>query len=183
MEPELRKYSEVRHLIRDAGLLEFYSRTRFTLPIEILTDSPFVHCAMSCRCHGRILALQTTAFGDKKPLLSEQVKRYPGCIVYYEPSPTVSSNIEPIIDKMLDITCLPYGWQSLLRIAAQKLKIIGPNTDDTYKADYLPCCSHALAMSYRESNIDPVPGKANCFTTPADLARSKLFKPKYILTP
>ena len=88
-----------------------------------------------------------------------------------------------VTDTMLDLTGLPYGWKNFLKLGKHYLpfcRLAPQNIKDEEPSDVF-VCSTAVTYAYRKNYIDPVPYLADSATTPADLARSPLFRYQFTI--
>jgi hypothetical protein len=88
-----------------------------------------------------------------------------------------------ISDAMLGITGLPYGWKNFWKLAKHYLpfcRLAEQNIKDNDPTNVF-VCSTAVAYAYRMGYVDPVPYLADIAVTPADLARSALFKYRFTI--
>ena len=108
-----------------------------------------------------------------KPILSNEPLEY-----------KLDSDIKSeITDTMLEITGLPYGWKNFWKLGKHYLpfcRLAKQNIKDEDPNDVF-VCSTAVTFAYRKNYIDPVPYLADSATTPADLARSPLFKYQFTI--
>ena len=84
---------------------------------------------------------------------------------------------------MMDLTGLPYGWKNFWKLAkhyAPFFRLSEQNVKDTAPTEVF-VCSTAVAFAYRMVYSDPVPYLSDSSVTPADLARSALFKYQFTL--
>jgi len=89
-----------------------------------------------------------------------------------------------ISDVMLKLTGLPYGWKNFMKLAKHYLpfcRLAQQNIKDEEPTNVF-VCSTAVAYAYRKAFIDPVPYLADTAVTPADLARSALFKYQFTIS-
>ncbi len=82
----------------------------------------------------------------------------------------------------------PYGYAVLVAAAVRHLPVVRwlvrPSLNDAAVDRRPPFCSQACAMADRlGGGVDPVPHLADCFTEPADLARSAFYRYQYTLIP
>jgi hypothetical protein len=88
-----------------------------------------------------------------------------------------------VTDIMMDLTGLPYGWKNFWKLAkhyAPFFRLSEQNVKDTAPTEVF-VCSTAVAFAYRTVYADPVPYLSDSSVTPADLARSALFKYQFTL--
>jgi hypothetical protein len=84
---------------------------------------------------------------------------------------------------MMDLTGLPYGWKNFWKLAkhyAPFFRLAEQNVKDAAPSDVF-VCSTAVAFAYRSAYHDPVPYLSDSSVSPADLARSALFKYQFTL--
>ena len=89
-----------------------------------------------------------------------------------------------VSDVMLDLTGLPYGWKNFMKLAKHYLpfcRLAKQNIKDEEPTNVF-VCSTAVAYAYRKAYVDPVPYLADTAVTPADLARSALFKYQFTIS-
>ena len=89
-----------------------------------------------------------------------------------------------VSDVMIDLTGLPYGWKNFMKLAKHYLpfcRLAQQNIKDEEPTNVF-VCSTAVAYAYRKAYIDPVPYLADTAVTPADLARSALFKYQFTIS-
>ena len=83
-----------------------------------------------------------------------------------------------VTDTMAQLTGLPYGWKNFVKLGKHYLpfcRLAPQNIKDDEPNDVF-VCSMAVAYAYRINYLVPTPFLADAATTPADLARSPLFK-------
>ena len=88
-----------------------------------------------------------------------------------------------VSDVMLGITGLPYGWKNFWKLAKHYLpfcRLAEQNIKDNDPTNVF-VCSTAVAYAYRMAYVDPVPYLADIAVSPADLARSSLFKYRFTI--
>jgi hypothetical protein len=89
-----------------------------------------------------------------------------------------------VSDVMLDLTGLPYGWKNFVKLGKHYLpfcRLAEQNVKDDDPTNVF-VCSTAVVYAYRKGFIDPVPYLADSAVTPADLARSTLFKYQFTIS-
>jgi hypothetical protein len=90
---------------------------------------------------------------------------------------------QKVTDIMMNLTGLPYGWKNFWKLAkhyAPFFRLSEQNVKDTAPTEVF-VCSTAVAFAYRTVYADPVPYLSDSSVTPADLARSALFKYQFTL--
>ena len=90
---------------------------------------------------------------------------------------------QKVTGTMMDLTGLPYGWKNFFKLAkhyAPFFRLAEQNVKDTAPSEVF-VCSTAVAFSYRSAYYDPVPYLSDSSVSPADLARSALFKYQFTL--
>ncbi len=90
-----------------------------------------------------------------------------------------------VTDEMFRLTGLPYGWEIIWKIALAYLpgvRLFGwKNKFENNVEDNIYVCSTAINYVFRKYYMDPVPGIADSYTKPADLAHSPLFQYQFTL--
>lgn len=169
-------YSEARPLLQvaDVGLCRgdaWYQRV-----VGIASGSQYVHVGMLDRWHNRWHFLQSTAFADRKPLLSAEVCRRPGMIdVYRYRDGLLPEVAEAITSDMIGVVGNRYGWLSFACVAAHHTPFVRryvlPDENDLTETKLRPICSEAVAKCYRYHGIDLVLNLADRSTEPVSIAR------------
>lgn len=190
---EVVDYRDARRLICDADVLLYrdvpvWRGGRWYSPlIQKAGRSRFSHVALSAWAGPRLLALQTTGFGPRRPALSTAVRRHPGSIDVYRMRPEIIAfDAEGAVREMLKIVQRPYGWWALSQTALIHLAgvrfIARADENDHAETIYPPYCSAAVALAYRRGGgVDLVPNLADQDTEPGDLARSGLLQYQFTL--
>ena len=88
-----------------------------------------------------------------------------------------------VTDTMLELTGLPYGWKNFVKLGKHYLPFcrLAPQNIKDEEPNEVFVCSTAVTYAYRKNYIDPVPYLADSATTPADLARSPLFRYQFTI--
>ena len=88
-----------------------------------------------------------------------------------------------VTDTMLKLTGLPYGWKNFVKLGKHYLPFcrLAPQNIKDDEPNEVFVCSTAVTYAYRINYLDPCPFLADAATTPADLARSPLFKYQFTL--
>ena len=90
---------------------------------------------------------------------------------------------QKVTGTMMDLTGLPYGWKNFFKLAkhyAPFFRLAEQNVKATAPSEVFVCRT-AVAFSYRSAYYDPVPYLSDSSVSPADLARSALFKYQFTL--
>lgn len=188
---EVVDYRAARRLIRGADVL-LYADVPFwrggkwySSLIQRASRSRYSHAGMAAWAGYRLLALQTTGFGPRRPALSTAVRRYPGKIDVYRIRPEIAFDADGAVREMLRIVKRPYGWWALSQTALIHLAgvrfIARVDENDHAETMYPPYCSAAVAQAYRRGGIDLVPNLADQYTEPGNLARSGLLQYQFTL--
>jgi len=182
----LRRYVEVRHLIRDGDLLLFRSAG----VIARLGRGRHSHAARAAWWHDDLFLLEVLQWrGGRAVTLSSQVEQWPGRYDVYAVNP---GERWPQYDRTAAVRFMrrlcggPYGYAGLIRAGLLHLPLVRmfvPAEVDDRAVDHRPpFCSHACAMADRVAGgVDPVPHLADRLTEPADLARSPFYRYRFTL--
>jgi len=184
----IRRYADVRELIRDGDLLLFRSRG----PIARLGRGRHNHAAKAAWWHDDLFLLEVLQWrGGRAVTLSSQVRGWPGRYDVYETNP---DNRWPHYDRaaatrfMRRLCGCDYGYAGLIGAGLLHLPLVRllvpADVDDAAVQGRPPFCSHACAMADRlGGGVDPVPHLADRLTEPADLARSPFHGYRFTLVP
>jgi hypothetical protein len=158
----------------------------YSAPFRVATRSRYTHAGMAAWAGGRLLVLQSTAWGSRKPALSALVRRYPGSIDVYRIRPGIQFAANNVAQVMLESVRHSYGWYSLSKVVLCHIAglrwLVRTDENDDAVSDHKPFCSEAVARAYRlGSRLDLVPNCADAYTTPGDLARSALLRYEFTL--
>jgi hypothetical protein len=184
----LRRYAEVRHLIRDGDLLLFRSAG----VIARLGRGRHNHAARAAWWDDDLFLLEVLQWrGGRAVTLSSQVHQWPGRYDVYEVDPGQrwpDYNRPAAVRFMRRLCGSPYGYLGLLRAGLLHLPLvrmfIPADVDDRSVDHRPPFCSQACAMADRVAGgVDPVPHLADRLTEPADLARSPFYRYRFTLVP
>lgn len=149
------------------------------------------HAAVAAWWHGVPMCLEVREWhGGRAVTLASQVRRFPGAIDVY----AANTDRFPDLDRrnavveMIALAGCDYGWVNVIKAAMLHMPFIRlihkADVNDETVSDRPPFCSAAVARSYRlGGKIDPVPGMADRYVEPADLARSAIYKYYCTLTP
>lgn len=154
--------------------------------IQTAGRSRYSHAGMAAWDDTRLLALQTTGFGPRRPVLSAAVRAHPGSIDVYRVRPEIEFYPAGAVEFMFGIVEKPYGWWALSQTALIHLAgvrfIARVDEDDHAESRYPPYCSAAVAQACRRGGgCDLVPNLADQDTEPGDLARSGLLQYQFTL--
>jgi hypothetical protein len=138
---------------------------------------------------GHLMCVQMTADPDRTTLLSEYVKKWPGCIAVSRPRYGYSLHTEfktswDALDNMIQITKKPYGWIRILALGFAHTFTGGrfyPNVPNGEETKWPPVCSESYSRAMRLSGMDLVPERPDCRTEPYHLFTAKLLKPMFVL--
>jgi hypothetical protein len=169
-------YDLARRQIQDADVLLFRGQSWYSKTIACAGRSPYSHVGMAAWWHDRIHLLQSTAFGDHKPLLSSMVDSMPGRIDVWRVNGGLPiAAADAIVKTMIGIVGRGYGWPNLGRVALYHTPIVWrlmkPDMNDWDTTNWRPFCSEAVCEAYSWNLIDLVPYLADRVTEPGDLPR------------
>lgn len=194
-------YSEAKELINEADVLLFRGKSLFSWLIKRYSSGIHSHAAIAHRDGEVLECLEFREFkGGRSVNLKSQVEENPEEIDVFRPlqrfsyynmldgDPRLREKVftdevaQKISRTMMDLTGLPYGWRNIGRIAKHYLPFLRLQKQNVKDNDpsNVYVCSTAVVHAYRTNFYDPVPFLADEMVTPADLARSPMFK--YLFT-
>lgn len=185
---KLRRYADVRDVIRNADLLLFRRRSL----ISIAGRGIHSHAAMAAWWGVRLFCLEVREWhGGRAVTLSSQIKRYPGRIDIYRANALErwpEFNRFRATAEMRSLAGCPYGYRGVLLAGLLHLPVVRcfvrPELDDRAADRRPPFCSQAVATATRiGGGVDPVPRLADRLTEPADLARSQFYQYRFTVIP
>lgn len=196
-------YDEARPLIRSGDTLLFCSRGVRGQALQVAGRGQYTHAAKAIWWgrpfepsdrddYGVLLVCETVeGAGGRLVPLSRYVAEYPGVIEVF----AVNWQSYPQYDRwgacewmLRNIPGVKYGWGTILRIALSHLPVLRwfwrPSADDLLQPRRRPVCSTAVARADRlGGGVDPVPGLADEWVEPSDLAKSMLYRRRFRLLP
>lgn len=188
MLPVLR-LSAVESEIMAGDLLLWLPTSLLGRAIATLSRGPFSHAALADWGEvGALVMLDQVFLGGRRVELADQVRRYPGRIVWFRANPgrRFSWNRWATVLRMRRYVDIPYGfgnlWKNALSYSVLTRWIVRPSEDDGQNGTP-PICSQAVSAAYRAGGIDPVLGVGDCWTTPNQLANSLFFQQQGVLVP
>jgi hypothetical protein len=185
-EPNLVRYADVRHAIRDGDLLLFRRRS----VISIAGRGLHSHAAKAAWWDTDLFCLEVRELcGGRAVTLSSQVRRFPGRIDVFQVNPEdrwPEYDRQGATEFIRRLCGCPYGYAGVAVAGLLHLPVVRwlvrPDVSDGALDRRPPFCSQACAMSDRlGGGVDPVPHLADRITEPADLARSPFYQYRFTL--
>lgn len=171
-------YNAAREYIPDGAVLAFRSCWWYTKPISWFCHSEYVHTALAAWWGRRLMLLETTASGGRAQYLSNIVRRYPASFDVYTLDNRIAFQATEAVERMKELTGLPYGWVNLLRTAGHHFFLwrafVSPQKDD--EVTYPPFCSQSVSIAYRAGGVDLCPSHVDAITEPVDIVNSVWLK-------
>lgn len=180
-----------RGLLRQASLLQFRGSRKSLVASWIMGTGrgKYSHSAMLVFCGQDPFVAEVREFvGGRIVTLESQVERNDGKIDVYHP-PTTERNAgkwsgmadEVAARRMMRFAGCDYGYAAvalayLYYVPCLRARLAPPINDDEAWDGLPPYCSHAVSLSFRASDRDPVPNLADRYTAPNDLTRSGFFE-------
>ncbi len=181
----LRDYESARRSMLDGDVCLHRGTAWYAPFLRAAGRSEYVHASMIAWWHGRVHLLQSVEWKDRKPLLSEVLRRAPGSIDVYQCRSLSGITRECIVADMIAAVGRGYGWGCLAQVSLSHLPIVRLFTeadfDDEEAGTRRPFCSQAIAESYAMNYMDLVPNLADRATEPGDLARSALLRYQFTI--
>jgi len=192
--PRFVKLAEAAPIIGNAWLAQYRGSGLISRLIQYGTGGVHSHTAMFKRdcATGCVDVLELREFiGGRSTPIDYQVQQYPGQIDVFSPDVERWPEFNPslAVYYMRKLTCKPYGYWGVARLALQKVPLLWrcwplDVSDNPAKPCAAPFCSHAVVTAYREGGrVDPVPRKPDHLVTPNDLTWSLLFHYEFTLIP
>lgn len=197
-------YRRYKHLIKDADLLLFKHGgfPCFGWWIGKYTNSDYSHAAIAAWNDVEVDCLEFREFrGSRAYPLAQYIKE--GCTIdvfrpitvfehpvieythnkdYYLTYDTHifnSKKAEAIVNTAKELIGMEYDWHTIFKMARTYVPFLrfkqNHKTDDEWHDTHSFVCSTLVTYCYRKHYEDPIPLLADRFTSPGDLARSRLF--------
>jgi hypothetical protein len=187
-------YHEAKQYIQEADVLLFRGKGLMSWLIKRYGSGVHSHAAMTHWDDDTLQCVEFREFkGGRAVSLKSQIETHPDNVDVFRAANLIEYKDEhyeltdevrdKISDVMLQNTGLPYGWKNFWKLAkhyAPFSRLAKQNIKDDDPTDVF-VCSTAVVHAYRREYLDPVPYLADAAVTPADLARSCLFKYQFTI--
>jgi hypothetical protein len=198
-------YHKCRHLIQDADVLFFVRPKfpKFGWWVGKYTQSPYSHVALAYKEDGNIRCIEFREFRGSRvypienylysghqihvfraasilehPVIEHSHNR--GYFLDHHPHVFNNNVSNGIISTALGLVDQKYSWHNILSMGMTYIPFLRlfanyATMDDKWNETHSFVCSTLVTYCYRKHFIDPVPFVSDRFTTPGDLARSRIF--------
>jgi len=198
-------YHEAKTYIKEADVLLFRGEGLISWLIKRYGSGVHSHAAIAHWDGDNLECIEFREFeGGRSVSLQRQVESHPDNIDVFRCASNIEYNqfsahenqddsithefsedvAKEVADIMNGLTGLPYGWKNFMKLAKHYLpfcRLAEQNIKDEDPTNVF-VCSTAVAYAYRKAHVDPVPYLADTAVTPADLARSALFKYQFTIS-
>lgn len=167
-------YGEARPRIRTGDVLLFQGLNPLSRFIRWGSKSPYSHAGIALWWGTRLMVVESALRGVEVLPASIAVKHYDGQVDWWQPNEEIAGLLRPadLVNAAFDELGKPFAVLPLLALVARIFRGEDLGNPDPSRPDPSYFCSQLVSRCFRKSGVDLVPGKADCDTSPGDLARS-----------
>lgn len=173
------RYEDVRSHIKDGDVLMFRGGYRISSLIKWFTISDYSHAGIAVWWNKRLMVMEADKPGVVVTTLKRKISVYRGKVEWFVCNRDISQDdrMKMVIFAQDELGKSFAKWRALLFGLKARLGIELNAIDKLTKHDKL-FCSEYVANIYRQADIDLAEDKADEFTSPKNIADSKLLTKK-----